>query len=342
MHRAPRRPARTVFFGSGPFAVPILEALLAAPEVHLVAVVSVPDRPAGRGREAAGTPVARRARERGLTLLQPSVLGSGEALGSIGALEPDLGVLADYGRLVPPALIDLPPRGILNVHPSLLPRHRGAAPVSATILAGDARAGVTLIKLDAGLDTGPIVAAEAWPLSGSETGPELEGRAAAAGAALLARSLRGWLDGTLLPSPQPAAGATLTRPLRREDGRLDPTRPAAELARRIRALQPWPGSFVETSAGRLVVWRAAVAAADRGAPAATVAAPVPGAAADRGAPAARPPSGPGGLVALGGGIALVTSEGLLVLEEVQLAGRRRVAAEEFVRGHPGLVGESVR
>jgi len=330
-----------VFFGSGAFAVPILEALIRAPEVLVTGVVSAPDRPVGRGGATSATPVARRARELGLRLLQPPGIRSPEAVATIAALEPDLGVLADYGRIVPQALIDVPPLGILNVHPSLLPRHRGATPVPATILAGDAVAGVTLIRMDAGLDTGPIVAAQAWPLAGTETGPELEERAAAAGAALLERSLRGWLDGTLVPSPQPAEGATLTRPLRREDGRLDPSRPAAELARRVRALQPWPGSFVESSAGRLVVWRATAAGPDGDRP--EFAAP----SGPESAWPARPrpeaaPSEPGRLVAHGRGLALVTSAGLLVLEEVQLAGRRRVGSEEFVRGHPQVVGGSVR
>lgn len=317
------RPARTVFIGSGAFAVPILDALAAAPEVVLVGVVSAPDRPAGRGGAPSAVPVAVRARELGLPLLQPPGIRGGEVLAAIGALGPDLGVLADYGRIVPPAILELPPRGILNVHPSLLPRHRGATPIPATILAGDTVAGVTLIRMDAGVDTGPIVAAVSWPLDGTETAPELEARAAAEGAALVCRSLARWLDGSLAADPQPAGGATFTRPLRREDGRLDPARPVAELERRVRAHRPWPGSFVETSAGRLIVRRSSIAPAAAG-------------------PATAAGPGPGHLVALGAGLGLVAADGTLSLDEVQLAGSRRMGSDELRRGHPRLVGERVR
>lgn len=342
--RAGETRARTVFFGSGSFAVPILEALVGAPEVELVGVVAAPDRPAGRGGETRSVPVVRRARERGLSVLQPARVRAPEAIEAIARLRPDLGVLADYGQLIPEALLALPARGILNVHPSLLPRHRGAAPIQATILAGDREAGVTLIRMDAGLDSGPIVAAERWLLDGTETTPELEARAAAAGAALLRRSLAGWLAGTLSAQPQPAEGVTLTRPLRREDGRLDPARTAVELERQVRAYQPWPGSFVDSSAGRLVVWRASVRGDEAGLD--RQAAGVPGRQA-AGAPGrqAKGDAGqaePGRLVVDGDELGLVTADGLLRLEEVQLAGRRRMRASELRRGHPELVGERVR
>lgn len=313
--------ARTVFFGSGSFAVPILEALVSAPEIELVGVVAAPDRPSGRGGRIQSVPVVRRARELGLPVLQPARVRDPEVIEAIARLRPDLGVLADYGRLIPEALLALPARGILNLHPSLLPRHRGAAPIQATILAGDREAGVTLIRMDAGLDTGPIVAVERWPLGGRETAPELEARAAAAGAALLRRSLAGWLAGTLPAHAQPAEGVTLTRPLRRADGHLDPARTAAELERQVRAYQPWPGSYLDSSLGRLVVWRASVLA-------------------DGAGPAGR--AEPGQLVAVGDGLGLVTAHGLLRLEEVQLAGRRRMTGPELRRGHPELVGERVR
>jgi methionyl-tRNA formyltransferase len=310
--------ARTLFLGSGSFAIPILEALFASPAVEVVAAVTAPDRPAGRGGDLAAVPAAERARAAGLTVLQPARLRSPEAIVAIGRLGVDLGVLADYGRIVPPELLDLPAHGILNVHPSLLPRHRGATPIPATILAGDRAGGVSIIRMDAGLDTGPLVAAESWPLDGTETAPQLEARASAAGAALLGRSIPRWLDGSLVARPQGDAGATLTRPLRREDGRLDPSRPAALLERQVRAFQPWPGSFLETSAGRLVVWRASVVDAGEGTSEGTA-------------------GRPGELVALGRGLALATADGLLVLEEVQPGGGRRVRGEEFVRGHRSVL-----
>ena len=166
------------------------------------------------------------------------------------ALEPELAVLADYGQLVPAPILELP-HGALNLHPSLLPRHRGATPIPATILAGDATTGVTLMRMDAGLDTGPIVAQERRRLDGDETAAELEADLAERAAGLLTRSLDPYLAGELIPHPQPDEGATLTRPLRRDDGRMDPTRPAVDLERQVRAYQPWPGSYLVTPAGRL-------------------------------------------------------------------------------------------
>jgi hypothetical protein len=187
-------------FGSGRFGVPILEALVAAPEVELVGVVSVPDRPVGRSQTVTPTPVAARALELGVPVLRPVRLRDPEAVAEIANLVPDLGVLADYGRIVPPAILDLPERGILNVHPSLLPRHRGATPIPAAILAGDAKTGVTLIRMDAGVDTGPRLAWESWPLDVTATAPEL-GRRGGRGE-LLRRSLASWLDGSLDARPR--------------------------------------------------------------------------------------------------------------------------------------------
>ena len=312
-------PARTVFFGSGAFAVPILEALVAAAEVELVGVVSAPDRPAGRGGSSSSTPVAARARSLGLALLQPARIRDESSVAEIAALRPALGVLADYGRIIPPAILGLPPRGILNVHPSLLPRHRGASPIPATILAGDPTSGVTLIRMDEGLDTGPIVAALSWPLAGDEVAPDLESRAAAAGAELLRRSLAGWLAGTLPARPQDESAVTLTRPLRREDGRLDPARPAAELERRVRAFQPWPGSFVETVAGPLKIWRAEASP------------PRPG---DGVSPAV-------GRFGPGPDLHLATVDGELALLEVQPAGGRRMTGAELILGRPALPGSQL-
>jgi methionyl-tRNA formyltransferase len=309
-------PARTVFFGSGQFALPILEALVTAPEVRIVGIVTAPDRPAGRGGDVRPVPVAQRAASLGLPILQPARLRHPEAVAAIAALGPVLGVLADYGQIVPPDVLRIPRHGILNVHPSLLPRHRGATPIPATILAGDNEAGVTVFRMDEGLDTGPLVAATSWPLAGTETTPGLEAEAAARGAGLMAGILPRWLGGELEPQPQDDEGATLTRPLRREDGRLDPHRSAVELERRVRALQPWPGSFLETALGRLIVWDA-----------------VPGGAGEE-----QPlPRATGTLGAPG----LAVSDGWLVLREVQPAGGRRMSWESLLRGRPALLGSSV-
>ena len=306
----------TIFLGSGSFAVPILDALLAAPETDVVLVVSAPDRPVGRKAVVTPVPVAARARELGLTLFQPDRIREPGAAAALAEVRPMLGVLADYGQIVPSSVLDVPDRGILNVHPSLLPRHRGASPIPATILAGDPETGVTLMRMDTGLDTGPIVAATRWPLSGDETAPELEARAAAAGATLVAATLGPWLRGEIAAQAQSAEGVTLTRPLRREDGRLDPSRSAAELERQIRGLQPWPGAFVDTDAGRIKVLRAAVE--------------------PRGSGASEPATfGPGP------GFRLGTADGDLVLLEVQPAGGRSMTGEELVLGRPTLPGSRV-
>ncbi len=309
-------PARTVFFGSGAFAVPILNALTAAPEIRLVGVVSGPDRPRGRRAVLSPVPVARRARELDLTLLQPDRLRAPDATATVAELAPDLGVLADYGQIVPGSVLAMPAHGILNVHPSALPRHRGATPIPATIASGDPIAAVSLIEMDEGLDTGPIVAQETWALDGTETSATLEIEAARRGAALLRRVLGPWLAGAIQALPQADAGVTLTRPLQREHGRLDPTRTAVELERYVRAHLPWPGSFVDTAGGRLIVHEAAVAP------------PEPG---DR----------PGLLVASGDGLALTTADGRLRLTRAQLAGRRATDAASLRRGAPGLVGLAV-
>lgn len=313
----------TVFLGTGSFAVPVLDAVARSPELRLEAVVTAPPRPAGRGERLRRSPIAERAeRLEGVRVLEPARLRAPESIAEVAALEPALLVLADYGQMVPGTLLDLPRHRALNLHPSLLPRHRGATPVPATILAGDRQTGVTLMVMDRGLDTGPIVAQVAVPLEGDETTPELEAALAEEAALLLEGVLPSWLAGTRPARPQPAEGVTLTRPLRREDGRLDPQGRAEELERQVRAYQPWPGTFAETVAGRLIVWRAR--------PLGIVIA---------GQRAAEGGDGTTGLlVPDADGLALVVADGALRLDEVQLAGKRRMSGAELRRGHPELVG----
>lgn len=300
-------PVRTLFFGSGPVALPVLSGLLGSQLVALDAVVTAPPRPAGRKQVLRPTPVADLAAAHGLPVRTPASLRGEGVLDGLRALRPGLIVLADYGRLIPAAVLDLPPHGALNIHPSLLPRHRGAAPVAGAILAGDERTGVTLMRMDEGLDTGPIVAQAGVPLEGTETAPELEARLARLGAELLLRHLPAWLAGSLVARPQPSAGATLTRLLRREDGRLDPARPAAELERQVRAYQPWPGSFLEVDGTRVKVWAAHVLPPD-------------------------PAVEPGQIIEAEGSLGLGTIEGVLRLDEVQPAGKRRMSGAEYRRG----------
>jgi methionyl-tRNA formyltransferase len=305
------RRARTVFVGSGAFGRESLWRLGEHPDIELVGVVTALPRPAGRGGRLTTTPIHDAARHLELRpILTPARLRDPSVVADVLALRPDLLVLADYGQIVPSALLEVP-HGALNLHPSLLPRHRGASPIPTTILAGDRETGVTLIRMDAGLDTGPIVAQVRVPLDDDETTPLLEETLELAAADLLAANVGPWWRGKLVARPQPEEGATLTRPLRREDGRLDATRPATELERQVRAFQPWPGSFVDAPAGRIIVWRAE-AARDG---------PPPGTFDDEG---------------------FGTGEGgRLRLREVQPAGGRRMSWEEYLRGRPSIVGASI-
>lgn len=300
---------RTVYLGSGAFGAPALRALATHPRIALVGVVTAPPRPVGRKQVMTPTPIHALAGELGIApVLTPTRLRTPESLAAILALQPALAVLADYGQIVPPALLDLP-HGALNLHPSLLPRWRGAIPVPATIRAGDAEAGVTLMRMDAGLDTGPIVAQAAVALRGDETNPILEAHLAQEAAVLLAATLDAWLDGALTPTPQEATGrdAILTRPFRREDGRLDPTQSAAALERQVRAHLPWPGSYLELDGERLVVTAALVA---------------PG----------EPGDTPGVIVRAGAEPALATADGRLVLLGVTPPGRKPMSGADWLRG----------
>jgi methionyl-tRNA formyltransferase len=300
-------------FGSGSFAIPILAALERSRQVDIVAVVTAPPRPAGRSATLRPTPVAELASTLGVPVLTPVRLRDRSTLAELANLDPGLIVLADYGRLVPSAVLDLPRHGALNLHPSLLPRHRGASPIPAAILAGDAETGVTLMRMDEGLDTGPIVATRRVPLRGDETAPELEGRLAELGAELLVATLPAWVAGRVVATSQPECGATLTRPLRRDDGRLDAASSAERLARQVRAYQPWPGSFLDDGPTRLIVWKASAhepSVAD----------------------ATQTSVEPGAIVPVDDSIALVTTDGWLRLDEVQPAGRGRMSGSAYRRG----------
>lgn len=316
MSQRPSRPVRTIFLGSGRFAQPTLSGLVAHPSVDLVSVVSVPPRPVGRRQIVTPTPVETQARDLRLPVRTPTRLRNEAVVAELLSLRPGLVVLADYGQIVPNPLLEVA-HGALNLHPSLLPRHRGSTPIPAAILAGDRETGVTLIRMDEGVDTGPILAQDRSTLDGDATAPGLEARLAILAAGLLARSLDPWLDGELAAQPQPADGATLTRPFLRSDGRLDPNEPATVLERKVRAFQPWPGTFFEVDRLRISVLHAAAAAAAGDEP-------------------------PGHLVLDDAGLALTTVAGRLLLVEVQPAGRRAMTSDAFVRGHPSILGQSIR
>ncbi len=298
--------------GSPEFAVPSLEALVGAQQV--VGVVTQPDRPAGRGARLTPPAVKVAALALGLPVLQPERVGAPEALAQLTAWAPEVIVVAAFGQLLPPALLVLPACGCVNVHASLLPRWRGAAPIAAAILAGDTLTGVSLMRMDEGLDTGPLIAQCEEPIRPDDTTGSLTARLARLGADLLLETLPGYLGGERIPRPQPEAGVTFCRPLRKADGRLDWSRSAVELERRVRAMNPWPGAFTIWAGQPLKVLRAA-----------------PLLEGDESGPVGR-------VVPLQGGAAVVTGGGLLQLLEVQRAGKSALPIEAFLRGQPQFVG----
>ncbi|HVE81788.1 MAG TPA: methionyl-tRNA formyltransferase [Myxococcales bacterium] len=292
--------------GTPEFAVPSLEACLDVGEV--VAVVTQPDKPKGRGQEISSSPVKAAAQARGLTVLQPAKIRGTPFPEEVRALRPDVGVVTAYGKILPQELLDAPARGCVNVHASLLPRFRGAAPIQWAIASGDAVTGVCLMKMDAGMDTGPVIDRRQLPIRPEDTAATLHDALSRLGAALVRESLPRYLAGELEPAPQPREGVVMAPLIRKEDGRLDFTRPAAELERRTRAFHPWPGTYVYLGGRVLKVTRARVGAG-RGAP---------GEVLDAG----------------GGGIEVACQEGSLVLLEVQPEGKRVMSAQQFLAGHP--------
>ena len=304
---------RIVFMGTPQFAVPTLNALVA--DHHVVGVVTQPDRPAGRGRELQAAPVKEAAMEHDLPLYQPRSLGKAEALRQLADWSPDVIVVAAFGQILSEDVLGLPPHGCLNVHASLLPRWRGAAPVAAAIRAGDEVTGVTIMKMDAGLDTGPILAQREEPIRADDTRATLTERLSYAGAELMAETLTAYAAGELEPRPQrEEEAATFADQLCKEDGELDWSRTALELDRKIRAFTPWPGTFTFWKGRRLKVLKAS---------------PMPGWEGD---------ATPSTVIEVGEGAAVATGEGVLRLEEVQLAGKRAMAIEPFVRGRREFVG----
>ena len=300
MHRM----TRTVFMGSPEFAVPILRAL--ASHYSILAVVTRPDRPSGRGRGLKMPAVKQAAIDLGLNVLQPEKLSSPEVVAHLRGLAPDLIIVAAFGQLLKPAILDLPAHGCLNVHASLLPRWRGAAPIPASILAGDPETGVTIMQMDPGLDTGPILAQDQIPIDPVETTASLTGKLALLGKDLLIETLPPYLAGSLQARTQGSVGITHAPMLRKDDGLLDFGLPARDLERRVRAFNPWPGAYLIWDHARLKVHRARAHAAT--------------AAAGKRLDFEREP-------------AVGAADGLLVLQEVQPEGKWAMSGRDFLLGN---------
>jgi methionyl-tRNA formyltransferase len=295
---------RLAFMGTPDFAVPSLAALVAAGH-EVAAVYAQPPRPAGRGHRKTASPVEREAQRQGLPVRTPARLDAA-AQADFAALRLDAAVVAAYGLILPKAVLAAPRLGCLNIHASLLPRWRGAAPIQRAILAGDGETGITIMQMEEGLDTGPILLAQAMPIGPRDTAQSLHDRLAALGARLILRALDGLAAGTLAPRPQPPAGVTYAKKLRREEGALDWRRPARELERAVRAFYPWPGAWFEHERERIKVLAAEL---------------LPGA-------AAAPPG-----AVLDERLAIACGEAALRPLTLQRAGRAPQPVDAFLRGY---------
>ncbi len=309
---------RSVFFGTPDFAVPIAEATAACSE--LVAVVTQPDRPKGRGQELTAPPMKRWARARSLPVFQPTKLRDGLLAASLRELRPDVAVVAAYGRILPKDLLELPRLGCLNVHGSILPKYRGAAPIQWAVARCEARTGVTLMKMDEGLDTGDILAILELPIGPEDTGGSMHDKLAELGGAIVRDELPRYAAGLIEAVPQDHARATLAPILSKGQGRLDFRLPAPELECRVRGFSPWPGAFTYLAADEkelLKVIRAATGVR----------------------PPGEEPTQPGTVVSLRPLLVATADGAALELVEVQPEGRRRMTAAELVAGRRIRLGQ---
>jgi methionyl-tRNA formyltransferase len=297
-----------VFAGTPEFAVPALEALLGSSH-RIVAVYTQPDRPAGRGQQLAASAVKQCALRHELPVEQPATLREPAAVEQLRRWSADLMVVAAYGLLLPQSILQTPRLGCVNIHASLLPRWRGAAPIQRAIAAGDAETGVTIMQMDAGLDTGPMLLARAVPIGPRETAASLHDRLAALGAQALLEALDEIAQGTARPRAQPEEGVTYASKLRKEESTIDWSRAAAEIDRQIRAFDPWPVAQTRWNGQQLRVWQAV--------PVDAAAAPSPGKV----------------LATSAAGIDVGTGSGVLRLTRVQIAGRKTLSAAEFLNAH---------
>ncbi|MFQ5738805.1 MAG: methionyl-tRNA formyltransferase [Acidobacteriota bacterium] len=303
---------RALFLGTPDFAVPTLQALLDAPDVQVVGVITQPDRPAGRGRKLTTPPVKRLALQHGLPVLQPERLRkSSQVIDFLQERAPDLAVVAAYGQILPASFFDHPPLGTLNVHASLLPKYRGAAPVVHALLNGERETGVTIMRIDAGLDTGAILAALKVPIEENTTAGELEQVLAEKGAALLIDTLPGYAAGRRIPQPQNDLMASYAHRLKKDDARIDWSQPSTAVHNRIRAFNPRPGAFTVFRGEAVKIWLS------RKRPVTPIESAVPGQVLARETHAI--------LVGCGNGT-------VVAILELQLPNRRRSSASDFANG----------
>ena len=308
---------RILFCGTPEFAVPSLRALIDTAEITIDAVITQPDRPRGRGQETASPPVKGVALEAGLHVFQPEKIKSESAQEFISKIKPDAIVIIAYGQIIPARLLEIPRLGWINVHASLLPKYRGAAPIQWAIINGETRTGVTTMRIDAGLDTGPMLEKTEIEIAADETAPELSKRLAAAGAPLIVSTLKKLERDEITPQPQDSSLATLARPLKKEDGATDWSLSAQQIYNRIRGLEPWPGAYTIFRGQTMQFW-------------------------------GRP--GESGEASREPGALRATRDSLFVccgantwlrLEAVRLEGRKRISARDFANGARLQPGEKL-
>ena len=308
------RSLRVLFMGTPAFAVPTLDRLLASRH-QVVAVITQPDRPRGRGQKTSEAPVKARALDAGVPVLQPATLKDPAFVASLDFFHVDLGVVAAYGRILPEAVLAAPPLGMINVHASLLPRHRGAAPVHRAVIAGDAETGVTIMRIVKALDAGPMLASVSRRIAPDETSVDVERDLALLGARLLVETVDRMADAGVPEQPQEESLATYAPRLTREDGLIDWTAPAADVHNRVRGLHPWPHAFTFSGGRRLILRRSQ---------------PLAEATGER----------PGTIVgARGDDLRVAAGSGVLRILELQAEGKRPMTPREFLAGHRLAAGD---
>lgn len=317
---------KVVFMGTPDFSVGTLEAIAAAGH-EIAGVVTQPDKQKGRGKQVQPTPVKEAALRLGLPVYQPAKVRDPEFLEVLRELAPDVIVVVAFGQIIPQAILDLPKYGCVNVHASLLPAYRGAAPIQWAVINGEAESGVTTMRMDAGLDTGDMLLKTVVPLDPDETAGSLFDKLSSAGAKLLVETLEKLEQGTIVPEKQPEESTTAyARMIRKEDGKIDWSRPAAEIERLIRGMDPWPSAFTKLDGKTVKIWKARVIA-------------LIGGGLFEALPGQDPKKHAGEIWAADEtGIHVRTGDGILLVEELQMEGKKRMAVQDFLRGHKILPG----
>ncbi len=305
--------AKVVFMGTPDFAITTLQKLIEHHEV--LGVVTQPDRPAGRSRQLQPPPIKQLALQHGIPIFQPEKIRRAEAIDELKQWQPDVFVVAAFGQILPQTILDIPEHGSINVHASLLPRWRGAAPIQAVIRAGDAESGVTIMKMDAGLDTGPMLTQRSIQLSADETGQSLHNKLAVVGADMLIETLPGYLRGEFVPKTQDETLVTYAPQIEKEEGNIRWEQDAVSIERLVRAFTPWPGTYSHWNGQQLKILSGIVIEGK---------------------------AEPGQVVQTRDGIAVGTGKGLFLLKRIQLAGRKAMTAEEFVRGQADFSGGTLK